>query len=91
MIGFGHGARVGKSSCRALEAPRHEINMFIKIIDKDMIGFGQGTQIWKEVPRHAINTVIKKTDKNMIGLGQGTQIGKEAPRHERNTVIKIID
>ena len=91
MIGVGHGARVGKSSSRALEAPRHEINMFIKIVDKDMMGFGQGAHIWKEFPRHAINTVIKRIDKKMIGLGQGTQIGKEAPRHERNTVIKIID
>jgi hypothetical protein len=91
VIGFGHGARVVKSSSRALEAPRHEINMFIETVDKDMIGFGQGTQIWKEVPRHAINTVIKRIDKKMICLGQGTQIGKEAPRHERNTVIKIID
>ena len=63
----------------------------MRIVDKDMIGFGQGTQIWKEVSRHAIDTVIKKINKNMIGLGQGTQIGKEAPRHERNTVIKIID
>ena len=65
MIGFGHGARVGKSSSRALEAPRHEINMFIKIGDKDMIGFGQGAQIWKEVPRLAINIVIKRIDKKL--------------------------
>ena len=91
MIGFGHGARVGKSSSRALEAPWHEINMFMRIVDKDMIDFGQGTRIWKEVPRHAINTVIERINRTMVGLGQGTQIGKEAPRHERNTVIKIID
>jgi hypothetical protein len=91
VIDFGHGARVGKSSSRALEAPRHEINMLIKIVDKDIIDFGQGTQIWKKVSRHAIDTDIKKINKNMRGLGQGTQIGKEAPRHERNTVIKIID
>jgi len=60
VIDFGHGARVGKSSSRALEAPRHEINMFIEIVDRDMIGFGQGAQIWKEVPRHAINIVIRE-------------------------------
>ena len=51
MIGFGQGAQIGKSSSRALEAPRHEINTFIKGIDKEMIGFGQGTQIGKSSSR----------------------------------------
>jgi len=31
-----------KSSSMALEAPRHEVNTFIKRVDKEMIGFGQG-------------------------------------------------
>ena len=47
MKGFGQGAKIGKSSCRALEAPRHEIMIFIRRIDKEMIGLGQGTQIGK--------------------------------------------
>jgi len=41
MKGFGQGAQIGKSNCRALEAPRHEIIIFIKRIDKEMIGLGQ--------------------------------------------------
>jgi len=58
MIGFGQGAQIGKSSYRALEAPRHEIKTFIKRIVKKMICFGQGAQIGKsssgalEAPRH---------------------------------------
>jgi len=37
LIGFGQGTQVGKSSSRALEGPRHEINMFIKRIETDIM------------------------------------------------------
>jgi len=39
MIGFGQGAQIGKSSSGALEAPRYEINTFIKrieMLDKEL-------------------------------------------------------
>jgi len=39
MIDFGQGAQIEKSSSRALEAPRHEMNTFIKRIAREMIGF----------------------------------------------------
>ena len=39
-VGFGQGAQIGKSSSRALEAPRLEIISSIKRIDKEKIGFG---------------------------------------------------
>ena len=39
-IGFGQGTQIGKSSSRALEATRLEINTFIKRLDKEKIGFG---------------------------------------------------
>ena len=42
MIGFGQGTQIGKSSSRALEAPRHEINSCIKGTEKEMTGCGQG-------------------------------------------------
>ena len=36
-IGFGQGTQIGKSSSRALEASRLEINTFVKRIDKEKI------------------------------------------------------
>jgi len=102
MIGFGQGTQIGKSSSRALEVPRHDINSCIKRIDKDMIGFGRETQIGKsssrapEAPMHEINTCVKRIDKEMTGFGQGTQIGKsssralDAPRYEINTFIREL-
>ena len=53
---------MGKCSSRALEAPRHEINLVIQGTDEEMIGFGQGTQVWKEAPRNEINPVRKIND-----------------------------
>ena len=47
MIGLGQGTQIGKSSSRAIEAPRHEINICINRIDAEMIGFGQRTQVGK--------------------------------------------
>ena len=70
------GNQIGKSSSRALGAPRHEITTFIKILDKDMIGLGRGTQTVKsssraiEAPRHEINSCIKRIDVEMIGFAQ---------------------
>jgi hypothetical protein len=52
--------------------------MFIKIICKDMIGFGQGTQIWKAFPRHDISIVIKRIDKELIGFVQELGLGNLA-------------
>ena len=58
--------------CR--EAPGLEINIFIKRIDKEKIGFGQGTQIGKsssrslEASRLEINTFVKRIDKEKIGF-----------------------
>jgi len=40
QIGCGQGAQIGKSSSRALEAPRLDINMCLKRIDKEQIGLG---------------------------------------------------
>ena len=68
----------------ALEAPKHEIKIFTNIIDTDMIGFGQATQIGKyscralEAARHDINSFMKRIDKEFIGVGLGTQIGKSS-------------
>ena len=45
--GFGQATQIGKYSCRALEAARHDINSFMKRIDKEFIGVGLGTQIGK--------------------------------------------
>ena len=78
MIGFGQGAQIEKSSSRALEAPRHEINTIIKRIDKDMLGFEQGTQIWKAVPMHEINSVIRRIDEELIGVVQELRSGNLA-------------
>jgi len=64
MIGFGQGTQIGKSCSRALEAPRHEINTFVKRIDKEMTGFGQRTQIGKSSSRP-----LKRIDEEMIDLG----------------------
>ena len=47
MQSGGQGAQIGEFSSRPLEAPRHEIIICIKIIHKDMIGLGQGVQIWE--------------------------------------------
>ena len=58
-----------------MDAPGLEIKTFIKIIDKEKTGFGQGTQIGKssskalEAPRLEINTFIKRIDKEKIGFG----------------------
>ncbi len=54
---------MGKCSSRALEAPRH-VNTILVIqgTDEEMIGFGQGTQVWKEAPRNEINPVRKIND-----------------------------
>ena len=68
----------------ALEAPTHEIKIFTNIIDTDMIGFGQATQIEKyscrtlEAAKHDINSFMKRIDKEFIGVGLGTQIGKSS-------------
>ena len=54
----------------------HRIHIFIKIIDKEMIGLGLGAHIGKsssktlEAPRHRIHIFIKRIDKEMIGLGR---------------------
>ena len=64
-----------KSSSRALEAPRLEINTFVKRVDKEKIGFREGAQIGKsssralEAPRLEINTFIKRIDKEKLGFG----------------------
>jgi len=56
----------------ALEAPKHEIKIFTNIIDTEMIGFGQGTQIGKyscrapEAARHDINSFMKSIDKEHL-------------------------
>ena len=47
QLGFGQGTQIMKCGSRALEAPRLEINTFIKRIDKEHIGFRQGTEIMK--------------------------------------------
>ena len=47
MIGFGQGARIGKSSSIALEASMYEINTFVRRNDKETICFGGGAQIGK--------------------------------------------
>ena len=66
---------MAKSSSRALEAPGLEINIFIKRIEKEKVGFGQGTQIGKsssralEASRLEINTFVKRIDKEKIGFG----------------------
>ena len=63
MQGLEQGAQIGKSSSRALEAPRHYVIIGIKRMDKYMIGFGQGAQIGKsysrtlEAPRHELMTL----------------------------------
>jgi hypothetical protein len=50
----------------ALDAPRHEITIFINTTDKEMIGFGEGAQIRKyssralETPRHEICIRVKR-------------------------------
>jgi len=73
-------------SSRALEDPRPEISTFIKRIDKETIGFGQGAQIGKSsyralgAPRHTIYIFIKRIDKEMVAFGQGTQIEKSSSR-----------
>ena len=65
---MGLGTQIGKSSSRAIEAPRHEINTCIKRIDKEMICFGQGTKVGKsssgalEAPMHDINSFIKRIE-----------------------------
>jgi hypothetical protein len=80
LIGVVLGAQIGKSSSRALEAPRHEINTCIKRIDKKLIGLGQGAQVGKsssrplEASRHEIHIFIKIFDKAVIGFGQGALI-----------------
>ena len=48
---MGQGARIGKSSSRALEAPGLETDTLIKRIDKEKIGFRQETQIGKSSSR----------------------------------------
>jgi len=45
--GFGQATQIEKYSCRTLEAARHDINSFMKRIDKEFIGVGLGTQIGK--------------------------------------------
>ena len=61
-------------SCRALEAPGLEINIFIKRIDKNKIGFGHGAQIGKsssialEASRLEINTFVKRIYKEKISF-----------------------
>ena len=51
-----------------------EINTFVKRIDKEKIGFGQGAQIGKsssralEAPGLEINIFIKRIDKEKIGF-----------------------
>ena len=52
--------------------------MFTKRVCKDMIGFGQGTQIWKAFPRHEINIVIKRIDKELIGFVPEPRLGNFA-------------
>jgi len=65
-----------------VEAPRLEINAFIKEHDKEIVCFGQGTQIGKyssralEAPRLEINTFRKIIDRYKMCFGQGIQIGK---------------
>ena len=50
----------------ALDAPRHEITIFINTIDKEMRGFREGAQIGKyspralETPRHEICNCFKE-------------------------------
>ena len=72
MTGLRQGNQIGKSSSRALGAPSHKITTFIKILDKDMIGLGRGTQTVKsraiEAPRHEIHSCIKRIDVKMIGF-----------------------
>ena len=52
----------------ALVAPKHEIKIFTNIIDTEMIGFGQGTQIGKyscrapEAASHDINIFLNRLD-----------------------------
>ena len=64
MQGFAQGAQIGKSSARALEAPRRDVIICVKRIDEDMLGLGQGAQIGKscsrtlEAARHEIMTFI---------------------------------
>ena len=56
----------------ALEVSRLEINIFIKRVGKESIGFGQGTQIGKpssralEASRLETNTSVKRIDKEKI-------------------------
>ena len=54
------------------------VNIVIKKVDKDMTGFGQGTQIGKywalEAPRHEISIHINRIYNEILGLGQGAQI-----------------
>ena len=52
--------------------------MFIKRVCKDMIGLGQGTQIWKAFPRHEINIAIKRSDKELIGFVPEPRVGNFA-------------
>jgi hypothetical protein len=52
--------------------------MFIKRVYKDMIGFGQGSQIWKAVPRHEINIVIMRFDKELADCVQELSLGSLA-------------
>ena len=40
MTGLGQGAQIGKSCSRTLEAARHEIATFIKVIDAEMVSLG---------------------------------------------------
>ena len=82
---------------RALEVPRHEINTFIKRIDKELIGLGQRAHIGQsnssalEAPRHEINAIIKTIGKDLLGFEQETQIWKAVPMHEINIMIRRID
>jgi len=77
---------LAKSSSRALEAPKLEIIIFMKGIDKETIGFRQGAHIGKfssralEGPRLEISAFIHGVDKEMIGWGQGAQTGKSSSR-----------
>jgi len=73
MIGLGQGIQIGKSTSRA---PRHEINTFIKQIDKEMIAFGQGALIGNsssialEASVYEINTFVRRNDQETTGFGR---------------------
>ena len=40
MTGLGQGAQIGKSCPRTVEAARHEITIFIKVIYAEMVSLG---------------------------------------------------